>query len=197
MAEIKDSGNRRELWKSVKGYEGLYEVSNLGRVRSKRVNTRITDKTDRVMKQKVDNHGYYRVNLHKNGKMKAYLVSRMVAEAFIFNPGNLPQVGHANDDKTDNTIDNLYWTDSKENNNHNGKMEKFQKAHNDKIMLIAEKLSIKVVGTNINTGKKLFFNSMQETKNYGFDPAKVSMCVNGKRMSHGGYKWERMMENGD
>lgn len=185
----------KEIWKPVKGYEGLYEVSNIGRVKSKRANTRIADKTDRIMKQKVDSHGYYRVNLYKNGKMKAYIVSRMVAEAFIPNPTNLPQVGHANDDQTNNTVENLYWTDSKENNNHNGKMEKFQKLHNEKIRLIAEKLSIKVIGTNIATGEKQFFNSMQETEKYGFVPAKVSMCVNGKSMTHRGYKWERMREN--
>lgn len=190
---IKDSGNRRELWKPVKGYEEFYEVSNLGRVRSKRTNTRIADKTDRVMKQKVDNHGYFRVNLYKDKRMKACLINRLVAEAFIPNPGNLPQVGHANDDKNNNTVENLYWTDSKENNHHNGKMERFHKLHNEKIGLIAEKLSIKVVGTNIETGGKQFFNSMQETEKYGFVPAKVSLCVNGKSMSHRGYKWERMM----
>jgi hypothetical protein len=177
----------------VKGYENLYEVSSLGRVRSKRANTRIADKTERIMKQKVDNHGYFRVNLYKDGKVKAYLVSRMVAEAFIPNPDNLPQVGHADDNKTNNTVGNLYWTDSKENNHHNGKMERFHKLHNEKIGLIAEKLSVKVVGTNVETGEKINFDSMQETRKLGFKPEKVSMCVNGKRMSHGGYRWERMI----
>lgn len=185
----------KETWKPVKGYEELYEVSDIGRVRSKRANTRIADKTNRIMKLKIDSNGYFRVNLYKDKKMKAYLVSRMVAEAFIPNPNNLPQVGHANDDQTNNTVKNLYWTDSKENNHHNGKMKKFQEMHNKKIRLIAEKLSIKVVGTNIKTGEKHFFNSMQETEKYGFVPAKVSMCVNGKNMSHKGYKWERIMTN--
>ena len=129
---IKDSGERREFdsgavrdiqeeWRPCVGYEGLYEVSNQGRVRSLRKDTRIIDKENRIMKQKLDGHGYYRVNLNKDKRMKAYLVSRLVAEAFIPNPLGLPQVGHNDDNKTNNHASNLYWTNSKENNHHNGK----------------------------------------------------------------------------
>ena len=180
-----------ETWLPVKGYEGLYEVSNIGRVKSLYKATRIIDKQDSILRQKVDTRGYFRVNLHKNGKCKAELVSRLVANSFIDNPENLPHVGHWNDDKTNNTVENLYWTDPKENNHHNGKYSRFVQEHNNKIRQIAEKLSVPVVGTSIADGSKITFDSMQMAKQYGFDQSKISMCINGKRKMHRGYRWER------
>lgn len=176
---IKDSGNRREFetgavrdiqeeWKPVKGYEGLYEVSDHGRVKSLRKNTRIADKEHNIMLQKDDGKGYLRVNLYKNGVCKAELVSRIVANAFIQNPNNLPIVGHWDDDKKNNTVDNLYWTDTAENNSHNGKLDKLHKAHKDKIDVIAKKLSIKVVGVSVDEAEEIFFlNLCTKQKKWG------------------------------
>ena len=138
----------QEVWKPVVGYEGIYEVSNYGRVHSLVKNTRIRNK-DGLMKFKYDNHGYYRVNLTKNKKQKAELVSRLVAKAFIPNPDNLPHVGHEDDNRNNNSVSNLYWTDAIENNHHNGKMKRFHKKHKEKIKDIAKTLSISVVGVNI------------------------------------------------
>ena len=177
---------------AVKGYEGLYEVSDFGRVRSKRDKTRIRDRREKIMKQKVDTGGYFRVNLYKNNICHSFLVSRLVAEAFIPNPNNLPHVGHDDDDPTNNHVTNLYWTNPKENNRHNGKLERLQQAHNEKIKVIAEKLAVKVIATNIESGERFVFNSMQETKKHGFCPSKVSLCVNGKRNRHKGFMWERV-----
>lgn len=73
-------------WRDVSGYEGLYEINNLGEVRSLRPGTRIADKEKHIMRQKYDSKGYLRVNLHKNGHCRAELVSRMVASAFVPNP---------------------------------------------------------------------------------------------------------------
>ena len=116
----------------------------------------------------------------------------MVANAFIQNPNNLPIVGHWNDDKKNNTVDNLYWTDTAENNRHNGKLDKLHKAHKDKIDVIAKKLSIKVVGVSVDEAKEIFFESMHKAEEMGFDSAKISLCVNGKRKTHKGYKWKKV-----
>ena len=191
--EIKDSGDKNdERWLPVVGYENLYEVSDRGRVRSLIRKTRISDKENFIMKQKTDANGYFRVNLHKDGMFKkSELVSRMVAIAFIPNPENLPQVGHMDDNKRNNAVSNLYWTDSKENNNHNGKMEKFQNRHREKIDDISRKLSISVIGVSEKTGGIIRFESEREAGRNGFDSSKISMCMNGKMSKHRGYRWEK------
>ena len=181
-----------EKWRPVDEYEGLYEVSTLGRVKSMRGKTRIADKDGGILRQKTDTGGYYRVNLYKNNHCKSALVSRLVATAFIPNPNGLPHVGHQDDNPKNNAVTNLYWTEPCENNRHNGKLERLHIAHKDKIKQIAKKLSIKVVGTSVVNGSRITFDSMQETLQHGFEPSKVSMCVNGKRLTHKGYKWERM-----
>lgn len=183
--------HKREAWRPVVGYEGLYEVSSIGRVRSNIPSTRIADKLHKIMRQKVDDHGYLRVNLTKNKTAKAWLVSRLVAEAFIPNPNGYPMVGHNDDVKTNNTVDNLYWTTSKENNHHNGKMQRFQALHNEKIDIIASKLSCPVIGKNKETGDELFFKSMKEAERNGFKSEKISLCCSGKRQSHYGYEWRK------
>lgn len=179
-----------EVWRDVVGYEGLYQVSSIGRVRSLRNKTRIVDKENGIMRQKFDFRGYLRVNLHKGGECKALLVSRLVAMAFIENPYNYPVVGHMDDVKTNNSVGNLYWTTPRENNYHNGKMERFHELHNKKISQIADALSTPVVSTDIRTGEESFFKSMQEaSKRTGADSGKISMCCNGKRNSHNGMTW--------
>lgn len=179
-----------EEWRDVVGYEGLYQVSSLGRVRSLREKTRIVDKESGVMRQKFDCRGYLRVNLHKDGTCKALLVSRLVAMALIDNPNGYPIVGHMDDVKTNNTVGNLYWTTSRENNYHNGKMKRFQEAHNKKISQIADALSTPVISKDMNTGMELYFKSMQEaSRQTGADSAKISMCCNGKRNTHNGMSW--------
>lgn len=187
---IKDSSE--EIWRPVVGYEEFYEVSSIGKVRSLRDNTRIVDETNRIMKQKFDNKGYLRVNLHKNGKSKSEIVSRLVAKAFIENPNGLKEVGHDNDIKTDNRVGNLYWTDSKENNHHNGKYERFYKLHCEKMDIIVDKISTPVIGTNKVTGEETYFKSIQEAKKaINNRAAKISECCAGKRKSAQGYYWRK------
>lgn len=193
---IKDSGDRREFedeeWRPVVGFEKYYDISNYGRVRSKREKTRIKDKENRIMCQKTDNKGYQRVNLNADGKFKACLVSRLVAEAFIPNPDGYPLVGHDDDDKQNNHVSNLYWTHPAENLSHNGLRENLMEKRANKMPKIIEAISNPVIGTNIETGEDIRFSSMQEAKRNGFDSGKISLCCAGKRKTHKGYEWRKL-----
>ena len=96
-----------EEWKPVKGYEGLYEVSSWGRVKSK--------KRDVVLKTQMDKKGYIRCSLQKDGKLSTFKVHRLVGQHFIPNPENKPQINHINSIKHENNIDNLEWCTNLEN----------------------------------------------------------------------------------
>lgn len=116
-AKIKESN---EIWKPVKDYEGIYEVSNLGRVKSLKkwrrtgINSGYFQK-DKILKQDCNYNGYAKIDFHKNKVRKGFLVHRLVAEAFIPNPENKPQINHKNKIKLDNKVENLEWVTSSEN----------------------------------------------------------------------------------
>ena len=112
-------------WKPIKGYEHLYEVSDLGEIRSldRRIKTNILHSTSRVIKGKPiklnkKRNGYLTADLSKEGKVTTTLVHRLVAEAFIPNPKNLRFVNHIDSDRTNNRADNLEWVTSSENRKH-------------------------------------------------------------------------------
>lgn len=110
-----------EIWRPIKNYEGLYEVSNLGRVKS--LNYRRTGKEE-ILKNTKNKNGYLVVCLFKNGNKKTFCIHRLVAEAFIPNPDNLPCVDHINTIKTKNEVTNLRWVTYEENNNNELTKEK-------------------------------------------------------------------------
>ena len=110
-----------EIWKDIKGYEGLYQVSNLGRVKSFNYMNTGKEKIKTPTLQKkytMKQGGYLQTTLYKNNKSKTVLVHRLVAEAFIPNPDNLPQVNHKDYNKTNNCVENLEWCSAKYNSNH-------------------------------------------------------------------------------
>ena len=104
-----------EEWKNVIGYEGLYEVSNIGNVKNVRRNT--------LLKLSKTNDGYIQVSLYKNGIRTGLRVHRLVAEAFLPNPDGLPLVNHKNEDKSDNSVENLEWCTAKYNTNYGHRTE--------------------------------------------------------------------------
>lgn len=107
-----------EIWKDIPGFEGLYQISNLGRVKSlpKMAGRRFQDEH---MIALVDvSGGYVGVQLYKNGKGKRYSLHRLVATSFIDNPENFPQVNHVDGNKKNNCVTNLEWCTAKENIRH-------------------------------------------------------------------------------
>ena len=107
-----------EDWKDIPGYEGLYAVSNNGRVMNVR--------SGRILRW-LNCKCYMTVGLSKGGKVKTIYVHRLVAQAFIENPDNLSEVNHKDENKTNNSVDNLEWCDRKYNNNYGSRMDKTRK----------------------------------------------------------------------
>lgn len=107
----------KEIWKQIKGYEGHYEVSNHGRVKSIERTIRGHKLVEKIMLPANDFNGYLSIRF-RNGKQKRFLIHRLVANIFLSNPENLPIVNHKDRDKTNNNLSNLEWVTVKENDAH-------------------------------------------------------------------------------
>ena len=109
-----------EIWKDIKEYEGLYQISNLGRVkRLKFINRHLNFKKERILKPYKDGgKNYFIIALYKNGKREYKQIHRLVAEAFIPNTNNFPLVNHKDENKTNNYVNNLEWCTCKYNTNY-------------------------------------------------------------------------------
>lgn len=116
-----------EIWRPIVGYEGLYEVSSYGRVRSlDRYDSKNCFWKGRILKLNDNGRGYLRAHLCLNNKIKNFLVHRLVAQAFIPNPDNLPEVNHINEDKTNNRVDNLEFCNHKYNVNYGTRTDRMR-----------------------------------------------------------------------
>lgn len=113
---------KREIWRDIKDYEGLYQVSNKGRVMNCR--------NGKILKPMKNSSGYIYVRLSRDGFMKNYLVHRLVAMAFIPNPDNLPFINHKDEVKTNSCVENLEWCTAKYNLEYSGIIEKGLKVCN-------------------------------------------------------------------
>lgn len=118
----------KEIWKPVVGYEGLYEVSNFGRVKALNYARRGKEE---ILKPILLKNGYYMVNLSKNNKKKQCYVHRLAAQAFINNPDNMPCINHRDEDRTNNRVDNLEWCSYGYNINYGKRNEK----HSEKMCM--------------------------------------------------------------
>jgi len=102
----------KEIWKDIKGYEGLYQISNFGRVKS------FKGHKPRILKVCIDSKGYNKYMLSLGGNLKTHPVHRLVSEHFIPNPSNKSQVNHKDGDRLNNKVDNLEWVTPPENMQH-------------------------------------------------------------------------------
>ena len=180
-----------EIWKTAvydgEIYEGLYKVSNLGRILS--LNYKRTGKAK--LRNPVEMlNGYLQVGFSKNKKTKTCLVHRLIAETFLPNPENLPEVNHKDEDKTNNFVflnedgsvdkekSNLEWCDRKYNNNYGTRTERFIKTMSKKVLQFSK------------TGEFIReWESTRECGRNGFDQGAVARCCRGERKSHKGFLW--------
>lgn len=191
-----------EVWKDIKGYEGLYQVSNKGQVKSaERFGTK-----GGILKGCLRS-GYRRVILTKQNKPKFYSVHRLVAEAFIPNNGNKKTIDHIDTDRLNNSVDNLRWVTDKENANNPITLEKMRKREpwnkgvhtganvwknlsekqkEDFINIIKEKHNKKVMC--IETGK-IYESARIASKETGIRWKDISGVCNGRRKTCKGTKW--------
>lgn len=166
----------KEIWKDIDEYNGIYQVSNLGRVRSL---GNSKGKKDKIRKQIKTNKGYLRVGLHKDGATTWEYVHRLVAQAFIPNIDNLPQVNHKDENKENNCVDNLEWCTNKYNCSYGSKTESVSK---------------KVVC--VETG--VTYTSTREAERLlGVCHTCISSCCNSRRKTAGGFHWKYVRGDSD
>lgn len=169
----------QEIWKDIKGYEGLYQVSNLGRTKSfPRLswNGKKYIKREEMISKIYNRNKYTQVSLRKDGNIKQISVHRLVALYFIPNPDDKPMVDHIDGNKSNNRVDNLRWVTNQEN----VKNETTLKKH--KIPVIAYKRETK---------EKIYFESITEAMKQGFSYTFIKECLRSKNKSkrHKGYEW--------
>lgn len=169
------------MWKDIKGYEGIYQVNENGVVRN------ITSGLE--LKQHKSKYGYMLVYLWKNNKGKTYRAHRLVAEAFIPNPQNKPQVNHIDCDRTNNNVSNLEWVTNQENHDWSVRLGRRVMRDDWREKIIATRKRKPVIGKSITTGEIIRFNSVRAVEDFGIDTKSVIDCCKGRRKTAHGYSW--------
>ena len=175
-----------EVWKDIEGFEGLYQVSNTGKVRGlERVSLDNRHLPDRILTGSVYSGGYVVVKIRYNGRYKRYLVHRLVAKHFIPNPKGLPMVNHKDENKTNNCVDNLEWCDALYNCRYGTAVERSRKT-------FVKNNSKKVMQFTLD-GKflKEYDCIADAAKATGTKQSEICCCCRMKEssVSSGGYMW--------
>ena len=154
--------------KDIRNYENIYAITEEGQVWSY--------KSNRFLSPTLLASGYLQVELYKNGKGKKFLVHRLVAEAFLPNPEELPQVNHISEIKTDNRVSNLCWMTAKDNDNHGTRNKRIAKA-----------LAIPVYCVELD---KKYESIAEAARDLNLSTSNLSKCLRKIRHTCGGYHWE-------
>ena len=170
----------QEIWKDIKGYEGKYQVSNLGNVKAVHYHNGGKEK----LLKRGNTRGYLTVVLCKNGQMKTYRVHRLVAETFISNPNNLPCVNHKDENTLNNNANNLEWCTEKYNNNYGTKKARISETLRQN-NLGKPILQYDLRGNFIKQWK----NAREIERVLGISNGNICSCCKGNRRSTGGYLW--------
>lgn len=186
-----------ELWLPVKGFEGLYEVSNFGRVKS---HHKYGGVDNRIMKPKSDQDGYKIIKLSGNGKCKHAKVHRLVAEAFLDNPNGYSMINHKDENKGNNFVGNLEWCDAQYNNTFGHRLEKaLPKTHMKWSKTDRGRKCMSYVGHSKgkrcacfnNEGIVRQYDSVSEAaKAVGEKPIYIAMCCTDNLKTMDGLSWK-------
>ena len=173
-----------EIWKDIDGYDGFYQVSNLGNVRSFKYGK------PRVLKPHHDKKfGYARLILRRDGKSFPHTVHRLVAEAFIENPLELPVINHKDENPRNNHVSNLEWCTYQYNNTYGTMRERVES--NTDYKAIGDKNSIRVLQLDLYGQPIKEWKSATECKRMlGYDNSSIAKCCRGVMDSAYGYKWQ-------
>ena len=168
----------KQIWKDIPGFEGKYQVNQVGQVRS--LNYNRTGKVRRLSPGLITN-GYLQVGLYKDSKCKLYLVHRLVAQTFIPNPNNYSEVNHKDENKANNTVWNLEWCCRNYNMNYGTRNKRVSEVHRKPIIML-----------DMNNNILACFYSLQDASEYVGKPRdndNVGACARGRKKTAFGYKW--------
>ena len=177
----------KEIWKTINEYPN-YKVSNTGKVKSIKRNVKSKNGSmrtirERILKQRTNNNGYQQVFLYNNCKIpKCLYVHRLVADAFIDNSNNLPQVNHKDEDKTNNCVSNLEWCTQEYNNNYGTHYKKVSKSNTNNI-------KISKLVRCIETGF-VYPSASEIQRQLGYSKVYIRKCCNGKYDKAYGFHWK-------
>ena len=173
----------KEVWRPIEGYEGLYEVSSIGRIKT----VANKWKKEKIRKTYTNKKGYVNILLSKNHKYKVFQIHRLVAQAFIPNPNNLPVVNHKDRNPSNNCVYNLEWCTQQHNIHWDGALERraeTQRKHN--------KRSISVCQYSLDGELIATYPSIKEAaRQTGSSNGNISNCLLGRQIKHNGFIWKR------
>ena len=169
----------QEIWKNILNYEGLYQISSHGRVKSLQKKTGFLIRKEHILKPRVKDNGYLIVSLFKDKQMSNKYVHRLVAEAFIPNPSNYPCINHKDYNKTNNNVDNIEWCSYSQNNTYS----------NCQVIAGASK-RIPILQCDKNgVILKEWECSLRAGQELGFSNSNITACCRGRANTAYGYIW--------
>ena len=166
--------NDKEIWKDIKGYEGLYQISTNGDIK------RVWKSKETICKPSLDSNGYKQITLTKNKKRKSYKIHKLVAITFINNKNNYKEINHKDENKLNNNVNNLEWCTRKYNCNYGNRNYKCTRHRIHKVG------QYDLQNNLINT-----YSSLQDAERItGIKYQNISSCCRNIKKSSGGYIWK-------